>query len=104
MLIGSGFIGLEMASALSIRGLAVDVVAPKLPLSHIVGDRIALWLKARHEKKNVTFHLGVTAERITGSAAGRRSCFPTAAPCRETWSCSVSAFSLPWSTLRGATS
>jgi apoptosis-inducing factor 3 len=67
VLIGSGFIGLEVASSLCTRGLAVDVVAPEaLPLAHIVGDRIALYLKGRHEKKNVTFHLGTTATGISG--------------------------------------
>jgi apoptosis-inducing factor 3 len=67
VLIGSGFIGMEMASSLSARGIAVDVVAPEaLPLARIVGDRIATWLKARHEKKNVTFHAGTTAKNIAG--------------------------------------
>jgi apoptosis-inducing factor 3 len=67
VLVGAGFIGLELASALRTRGLAVDVVAPEaFPLAHIVGDRIASWLKARHEKNGVSFYLGTTAARVTG--------------------------------------
>ena len=81
LIIGSGFIGLEMASSLGARGIAVDVVAPEaLPLAHIVGDRIALWLKTRHEQKKVIFHLGTTARVFPAPAAEKPSSFPTAAP------------------------
>lgn len=72
ILIGSGFIGMELASSLCTRGLAVDVTAPEaLPLAHIVGERIAQYLKGRHEQKNVTFHLGTTAIQISGAKGAK---------------------------------
>jgi NADPH-dependent 2,4-dienoyl-CoA reductase/sulfur reductase-like enzyme/nitrite reductase/ring-hydroxylating ferredoxin subunit len=71
-LIGSGFIGMELASSLRVRGIAVDVVAPEaLPLSNVVGERIASYLKRRHEEKGVTFHMGATAVRISGDRGAK---------------------------------
>jgi apoptosis-inducing factor 3 len=72
LLIGAGFIGMELASSLCLRGLAVDVVAPEaLPLAHVVGERIARYMKGRHEAKGVTFHLGTTAENISGTRGAK---------------------------------
>ena len=67
VLIGAGFIGMELASSLGERGLAVDVVAPEaLPFAQLVGERVATWLKTRHQEKGVTFHLGATVRQISG--------------------------------------
>ena len=67
VLIGSGFIGMELASSLRARGLAVDVVAPEtIPFARILGDPVASYLKRRHEEKGVTFHMGTTAVDISG--------------------------------------
>jgi len=72
VLVGSGFIGLELASSLCTRGLGVDVVSREaLPLAHIVGERIARYLKGRHEQKNVTFHMGSTVARISGAKGAK---------------------------------
>jgi apoptosis-inducing factor 3 len=72
VLVGAGFIGLELASSLRARGIAVDVVTPEpLPLARIVGERIALWLKDRHEQKMVAFHLGTTVKEIAGPRGGK---------------------------------
>jgi NADPH-dependent 2,4-dienoyl-CoA reductase/sulfur reductase-like enzyme len=71
-LIGAGFIGLELAGSLRARGLAVDVVAPEaLPLAGILGDRIASYLKKRHEEKGVTFHMGRTVVDISGGRGAK---------------------------------
>jgi apoptosis-inducing factor 3 len=67
VLIGAGFIAMELAGSLRSRGLAVDVAAPEtLPLAGIVGDRIASYLKKRHEEKGVAFHMGTTVVGISG--------------------------------------
>ncbi len=67
VLIGAGFIGMELADSLRTRGLAVDVVAPEtLPLAGIVGDRIASYMKKRHEERGVAFHMGRTVVDISG--------------------------------------
>ena len=72
VLIGAGFIGMELASSLRARGLAVDVVAQEtLPLAGIVGDRVASYFKRRHEEKGVAFHMGRTVADISGGRGAK---------------------------------
>jgi NADPH-dependent 2,4-dienoyl-CoA reductase/sulfur reductase-like enzyme/nitrite reductase/ring-hydroxylating ferredoxin subunit len=72
VLIGAGFIGMELASSLRARGLIVDVVAPEaLPFAHMVGERVALALKKRHEENGVRFHLGLTVSLIAGGTGAK---------------------------------
>jgi NADPH-dependent 2,4-dienoyl-CoA reductase/sulfur reductase-like enzyme/nitrite reductase/ring-hydroxylating ferredoxin subunit len=72
VLIGAGFIGMELASSLGERGLAVEVVAPEaLPFAQLVGERVALYLKKRHQEKGVVFHLGATVRQISGARGAK---------------------------------
>ncbi len=72
VLIGAGFIGMELASSLRKRGLAVDVVEREaLPLVHLLGEPVALSLKRRHELNGITFHQGVTVRVITGASGAK---------------------------------
>lgn len=65
--IGSGFIGMEAASALRARGLAVHVVTPEaLPLERILGARLAQHLLDRHQSHGVGFYLQTQAEHFDG--------------------------------------
>ncbi|ODU40483.1 MAG: hypothetical protein ABS98_15565 [Lysobacteraceae bacterium SCN 69-48] len=65
--IGSGFIGMEAASALRARGLAVHVVTPEaLPLERILGARLAQHLLDLHRSHGVRFHLQTQAEHFDG--------------------------------------
>ena len=65
--IGSGFIGMEAASALRARGLAVDVVTPEaLPLERILGTPLAQHLLDLHQSHGVQFHLQTQAEHFDG--------------------------------------
>jgi apoptosis-inducing factor 3 len=71
-IIGAGFIGMELASSLRDRGLEVHVVAPEaLPLAHVLGDRIASFLKKRHQENGVTFHLGKTPTQVSGTLGSK---------------------------------
>jgi len=72
VLVGAGFIGLELAGSLRERGLAVTVAAPEaLPLAHILGERVGAFLKTLHEKKGVTFLMGRTLTRIEGPVGAK---------------------------------
>ncbi|HEX4445825.1 MAG TPA: FAD-dependent oxidoreductase, partial [Polyangiaceae bacterium] len=58
VLVGAGFIGLEVAASLRARGLEVHVAAhDALPLARVMGEPIGRFVKALHEAHGVRFHL-----------------------------------------------
>lgn len=61
VVVGAGFIGLEVASAARLRGCRVTVVeAAPYPLATIIGAEPAAWLQAWHAERGVVFHCGTT--------------------------------------------
>lgn len=65
VVIGTSFIGLEVAASLRARGVAVNVIAPEtIPLSRVLGEEMGTYIQRLHEEKGVTFHLGRTAREI----------------------------------------
>ncbi len=65
VVIGAGFIGLEVAASLRTRGLEVHVVAPeKTPLERVVGAEVGALVRRTHEEKGVLFHLGEKPKAI----------------------------------------
>jgi len=67
VVVGAGFIGLEVACSLRTRAIDVHVVAPgAVPLASVFGERIGRRIKKVHEENGVTFHLGQTVEEFIG--------------------------------------
>ncbi|HJU05515.1 MAG TPA: FAD-dependent oxidoreductase, partial [Nitrospiraceae bacterium] len=65
VVVGAGFIGLEVAASLRERGLEVHVVAPDArPMERILGAALADMIRTLHESHEVVFHLGATVAEI----------------------------------------
>jgi NADPH-dependent 2,4-dienoyl-CoA reductase/sulfur reductase-like enzyme/nitrite reductase/ring-hydroxylating ferredoxin subunit len=65
VVIGSSFIGLEVAASLRHRGLEVDVVSNDTqPLLRTFGPELSAVVRAGHEAHGVRFHLGTEVTRI----------------------------------------
>lgn len=56
VVVGSSFIGLEVAASLREKGLAVTVISPtREPLERVLGPLVGAHIRALHEKKGVVF-------------------------------------------------
>ena len=63
--IGSSFIGLEVAASLRHRGLAVSVIGQdSVPLSKILGAEMGSFIQKLHEQHGVRFFMGVKPRAI----------------------------------------
>jgi 3-phenylpropionate/trans-cinnamate dioxygenase ferredoxin reductase subunit len=67
VVIGAGWIGLEVAAAARARGADVTVVeAAHLPLQRILGDRLAHVFADLHREHGVVFHFGARTRELRG--------------------------------------
>jgi NADPH-dependent 2,4-dienoyl-CoA reductase/sulfur reductase-like enzyme/nitrite reductase/ring-hydroxylating ferredoxin subunit len=74
VVIGTSFIGLEVAASLRARDIEVHVVAPdKVPLSRVMGDELGAYIKSVHEEHGVKFHLGKKPKVIEETGTGALS-------------------------------
>ncbi len=65
VVIGSSFIGLEVAASLRARHVGVHVVGRDAVLmERVLGAEAGAFIRQLHEQNGVTFHLGATAVRI----------------------------------------
>jgi NADPH-dependent 2,4-dienoyl-CoA reductase/sulfur reductase-like enzyme/nitrite reductase/ring-hydroxylating ferredoxin subunit len=66
--IGAGFIGLEAAGALRMRGLDVHVVAPEaVPMERVLGRELGDFLADLHRRNGVSLHLDASPTGFDGS-------------------------------------
>ena len=65
VVVGSSFIGLEVAASLRARNLAVHVVSPEeIPMQRVLGGELGRFVRQVHEQHGVQFHLGQTIASI----------------------------------------
>jgi NADPH-dependent 2,4-dienoyl-CoA reductase/sulfur reductase-like enzyme/nitrite reductase/ring-hydroxylating ferredoxin subunit len=65
VVIGSSFIGLEVAASLRARNLEVDVVSQdRLPLERVLGARLGQFVQELHQGHGVRFHLASSIRAI----------------------------------------
>ena len=65
VIVGSSFIGLEVAASLRARNLDVDVVSrDRLPLERVLGAQLGRFLQDLHEEHGIRFHLASTLRAI----------------------------------------
>ncbi|MFG3603148.1 NAD(P)/FAD-dependent oxidoreductase [Micromonospora chersina] len=68
VIVGAGWIGLEVAAAARQRGVTVDIVeTAALPLRRVLGDEIARVFANLHRDHGVTFHFGAEIHEIRGT-------------------------------------
>jgi 3-phenylpropionate/trans-cinnamate dioxygenase ferredoxin reductase component len=67
VIIGAGWIGLEVAAAARTHGATVDVVEMAgLPLQRVLGDEVAGIYARLHQEHGVTFHFGASVRELRG--------------------------------------
>jgi 3-phenylpropionate/trans-cinnamate dioxygenase ferredoxin reductase subunit len=65
VVVGAGFLGLEVAASLRTLGLPVQVVAPELrPFERVFGTTLSSAIQRLHQSRGVVFHLGRTVTEI----------------------------------------
>jgi 3-phenylpropionate/trans-cinnamate dioxygenase ferredoxin reductase subunit len=68
VVIGAGWIGLEIAAAARARGATVTVVeTAALPLRAVLGDRLATVFADLHREHGVVFHFGARTRELRGT-------------------------------------
>jgi NADPH-dependent 2,4-dienoyl-CoA reductase/sulfur reductase-like enzyme/nitrite reductase/ring-hydroxylating ferredoxin subunit len=67
VVVGSSFIGLEVAASLRARGIEVHVVGlDRVPLERVLGAEVGTFVRQLHESHGVTFHLESSVNRVDG--------------------------------------
>jgi NADPH-dependent 2,4-dienoyl-CoA reductase/sulfur reductase-like enzyme len=71
VIVGAGFIGLEVASTARQLGVDVTVVEmAKAPLSRVFGSEVGAWFRRLHEGSGIEFRCAAALEEITTGADG----------------------------------
>ena len=69
VVLGTSFIGMEVASDLAEREMDVTVIGQDaLPFASLFGDRVGAAMRSLHESKGVSFRLGAKLERVEHDA------------------------------------
>ena len=69
VIVGTSFIGLEVAASLRARNVETHIVAPEpIPMERVLGAELGSFIKGLHESKGVRFHLGRKPQAIDREA------------------------------------
>lgn len=69
VVIGTGFIGMEVAASLGQRGANVVVIGPDtVPLETPLGNTVGAYIQQVHEQYGVQFHMGTAVARFGGTS------------------------------------
>ena len=73
VMVGGSFIAMEVAAALTQRGMKVHVVAPEqVPFEKTLGSRVGRMYQHVHEEQGVRFHLGQKVSHFDGDGSLRQ--------------------------------
>lgn len=65
VIVGSSFIGMEIAAAISSKAASVSVVGmEKVPFERVLGEQVGASLQALHETKGIKFHMQATVADV----------------------------------------
>ena len=71
VVVGAGFIGLEVAATARLLGLDVTVVeTAATPLNRVFGDRVGEWIRQLHERNGVDVRCAVSLQEISADGRG----------------------------------
>jgi NADPH-dependent 2,4-dienoyl-CoA reductase/sulfur reductase-like enzyme len=74
IIVGAGFLGLEVAATISAAGAEVLVIEQALvPLARELGDELGLWFVDLHRRNGVTVECGVAVEYVDGTPGDQRA-------------------------------
>ncbi len=79
LVVGTGFIGCEVAASARQVGCEVTLAGPSLPMEHVLGKEIAALYADRHLANGVNLRVGMTVTEIRGSRANSRATSPSSA-------------------------
>jgi len=65
VVVGAGFLGLEIAANACELGMDVDVIEhATTPLSRVLGDEVGSWFREHHERHGVRIHVGAFVDAV----------------------------------------
>jgi 3-phenylpropionate/trans-cinnamate dioxygenase ferredoxin reductase component len=75
LIVGTGFIGCEVAASARQLGCKVTLSGPELPLSHVLGSKLSEIYAGYHRDKGVTLKIGATCTAFSGAGHVQKALF-----------------------------
>jgi 3-phenylpropionate/trans-cinnamate dioxygenase ferredoxin reductase subunit len=75
LVVGTGFIGCEVAASARQLGCEVTLTGPELPLAHVLGTELSEIYAGYHRAKGVTLKIGVKSTAFSGAGRVEKAVF-----------------------------